>query len=125
MPKPKITQILGGINIEVFGEKEIGQQIDESSEKKLGEKLGENQTMIINLIGEDKYITIPELAKKIKISTTAIENNIAKLKEKGILERIGPDKGGYWEVKLRRRKKITSPISSHIHTIFTSKKFSK
>ncbi len=98
LPKPAITQTSGGINIEVLGEKEVAQEYD-SSEKKLGEKLGENQMMIINLITGDKNITIPELAKKIKISTTAIEKNIAKLKEKGILERIGQDKGGYWEVK--------------------------
>jgi len=27
-----------------------------------------------------------------------IEVNLNKLKEKGLLKRIGPDKGGYWEV---------------------------
>jgi ATP-dependent DNA helicase RecG len=32
------------------------------------------------------------------VSTTAIENNISKLKAKGLLERIGPDKGGYWKI---------------------------
>jgi ATP-dependent DNA helicase RecG len=34
-----------------------------------------------------------------KISTTAVENNIAKLKEKGLLERAGTAKGGRWEIK--------------------------
>ncbi len=32
------------------------------------------------------------------ISTTAIDNNIARLKELKILRRVGSDKGGYWEV---------------------------
>lgn len=32
------------------------------------------------------------LSQIVEISTTAIENNITKLKEKGILKRIGPDK---------------------------------
>ena len=66
---------------------------------KLGEKLGENQRMILKSMKENKNVTIPELSEKVKISTTAIENNIAKLKQKGILERIGPDKGGYWKIK--------------------------
>jgi len=66
--------------------------------KKLGEKLGENEVKIIELMKENKYITAKELSGHIKISTTAIDKNISKLKKKGILKRIGPAKGGYWEV---------------------------
>ena len=40
-----------------------------------------------------------ELSQKIGLGTTAIENNIAKFKEKGILKRVGPAKGGHWEVE--------------------------
>jgi len=64
----------------------------------LGEKLGENEVKIIELMKENKYITAKELSGHIKISTTAIDKNISKLKKKGILKRIGPAKGGYWEV---------------------------
>jgi ATP-dependent DNA helicase RecG len=66
--------------------------------KKLGEKLGENEVKIIELMKDNKYITAKELSEHIKISTTAVDNNISKLKKKGILKRIGPAKGGYWEV---------------------------
>jgi ATP-dependent DNA helicase RecG len=66
--------------------------------KKLGEKLGENEIKIIELMKENKYITTKELSGHIKISTTAIDKNISKLKKKGILKRIGPAKGGYWKV---------------------------
>ena len=48
---------------------------------------------------EKKDITIRELSEAINISTTAVENNIKKLQEKGLLERVGSDKGGHWEVK--------------------------
>ncbi|MFH1838260.1 MAG: ATP-binding protein [Candidatus Kuenenbacteria bacterium] len=65
---------------------------------KLGEKLGENQIKILALIGNNPKITIIEIANNINISTTAVENNIKKLKEKKIIRRIGSDKGGYWEV---------------------------
>ena len=71
---------------------------EKRNQEKLGEKLGENRKNILALIQENKNITIPELSEKINISSTAIENNIAKLKEKGLLKRIGPDKGGHWEV---------------------------
>jgi len=65
---------------------------------KLGVKLGENEIKILELMKDNKYITTKELSEHIKISTTAVDNNISKLKEKGILERIGPAKGGHWEV---------------------------
>lgn len=65
----------------------------------LVEGLVESQKKILKLAKENPYISIAELSKKIGISTTAIDKNIAKLKEKGILKRIGPDKGGYWEIK--------------------------
>lgn len=66
--------------------------------EKLGEGLGENQLKIVLFMGNNPKTSISEMAKNIKISTTAVENNIKKLKDKGIIKRIGPDKGGFWEV---------------------------
>jgi len=66
--------------------------------EKLGEKLGENEKGILELIAKNRFATIPELSKMLGISTTAVENNLAKLKAKKILKRIGPAKGGHWEI---------------------------
>lgn len=63
----------------------------------LGVKLGENEKKIIELIKRDSQITIDKLAEELKISTTAIENNIKKLRQKKVLKRIGY-KGGRWEI---------------------------
>jgi Fic family protein len=73
---------------------------DTLGEKHTGweEKLGENQQRILELLKECPTLTTNELAQELKLSTTAIENNISKLKKKGLLERIGPDKGGHWQV---------------------------
>jgi DNA-binding Lrp family transcriptional regulator len=43
-------------------------------------------------------ITIPELADAIGITERSIERTIKKLQEEGRLRRIGPAKGGHWEV---------------------------
>ncbi|MEA3458615.1 MAG: putative DNA binding domain-containing protein, partial [Candidatus Thermoplasmatota archaeon] len=51
--------------------------------RKLGEKLGENEEKILKIILNNKFVTISELSKSLDISTTAIEKNIAKLKDKG------------------------------------------
>ncbi len=53
---------------------------------------------ILRLMSHNKYISINELAEITGISTRAVEKHIANLKEKGTLKRIGPDKGGHWEV---------------------------
>lgn len=53
---------------------------------------------IIELMRENSLITIPELAKTLGITTRAIEKQIAKLQKNGQLKRIGPAKGGRWEI---------------------------
>ena len=54
---------------------------------------------IIKLISQNKYITTLELAESLNRSRSAIAKQIAKLKEESVIPRIGPDKGGYWEIK--------------------------
>ena len=74
-----------------------GEKLVESWEK-VGRKLGENEEKILEIINDDKFVTISKLSKLLDLSTTAVEKNIAKLKEKGLLKRVGPAKGGYWEI---------------------------
>ena len=59
----------------------------------------QNKEKILNLINDNPAITIEELSTLLKLTTRAIEKNLSKLKAKGIIERVGPDKGGYWRVK--------------------------
>jgi ATP-dependent DNA helicase RecG len=66
--------------------------------ERLAERLAENQKKILMLIGQNPYVSKKAMAKEIGISTTAIDKNLTTLKQKGILRRVGPDKGGHWEV---------------------------
>jgi len=66
--------------------------------EKVTEKVTENQRKIINIMFENPNITVMELKEIICISRKSILENISKLKNKNILERIGPDKGGYWKI---------------------------
>jgi len=65
---------------------------------RLGDRLGDNQKRMLEIIGKDPQISLSHLSKKIGISQTAVENNISKLKRRGIIKRIGPAKGGYWQI---------------------------
>jgi len=53
---------------------------------------------IITLIMEKPTITRQELSENIGISVNGVKYHLARLKEKGIIKRVGPDRGGYWEV---------------------------
>lgn len=71
--------------------------------EKLGVKLGESEEKILHLLIANKFATINIIAQSIGISTTAVEKNLIKLKGKGLLRRIGPDKGGHWEIVVEKR----------------------
>ena len=60
--------------------------------------LTENQERIISEIKKNPKITSEELAKIVGISSRKIRDNIKKLKEEGIVKRIGGRKEGYWEI---------------------------
>ena len=53
---------------------------------------------ILRFIKENPAITTSELAEKSGLTSKGIEWNIDKMKKDGLIKRIGPDKGGHWEV---------------------------
>lgn len=70
----------------------------EKDGEKGGERLTPNQGKILHLIGKHPSIPAKELARKVGITQRKIEQNLAKLKQQGRLRRVGPDKGGHWEI---------------------------
>jgi len=66
--------------------------------RKYPEGLTSNQINILKLLTNNNRLTRIQLAEELNISPETIKKNIEKLKEKGLLKRIGSDKGGYWKV---------------------------
>ena len=54
---------------------------------------------ILDLIEQDNVVTTELLGKLLGISKRAVLKQIAKLKKQGRLHRIGPAKGGRWDVR--------------------------
>ncbi len=91
-----------------FRENSIVVTIPFNNIRKVGKKIGKSdvnraplnprrQTILLE-IRQNPYITKQELAEKIGVSTTAIDNNIAYLRQNDYLERVGKTKGGYWKI---------------------------
>lgn len=53
---------------------------------------------ILSLLGANPGLTIAALCTRLRLSDRAIKNHIVRLKSEGRLRRVGPDKGGRWEV---------------------------
>ena len=68
--------------------------------EKVVENLSDKQKNIIELINKNPYFSSRELAPLVGISQRKIQENIAKLKEQGIIKRIGSPKGGHWEITI-------------------------
>jgi len=67
--------------------------------QKITQKTTQKTTQkIIILIKMKPEITRRELAEEIGITEDGIKYNLKKMQERGIIKRIGPAKGGHWEV---------------------------
>jgi len=63
----------------------------EKSSEKSSEK-------ILKLLKKFPALSAREVANRLELSPRAVEKQIAKLREKGLIRRVGPAKGGHWEV---------------------------
>ena len=61
-------------------------------------KRSSSRGQILSLLREHPYMSARDLAAAIGISAKGVEKNLGILKAEGALKRIGPDKGGRWEV---------------------------
>ena len=73
---------------------------EESSErrKKSSERRKKSSERILDLIKNKPTISAAEIAMEIDMSARGVEKQIRKLRETGIIKRIGADFGGYWEI---------------------------
>ena len=77
----------------------LGDRLGDKLGNRLGDKLGDKQKHILRIVGANPKVSISQLSKMLGISQTAIENNIKKLRNAGIIHRVGPARGGHWEVR--------------------------
>jgi ATP-dependent DNA helicase RecG len=52
----------------------------------------------MRLLGDRPEITSSELAAELGITGKGVEWQLSRLRTSGRIRRVGPDKGGHWEV---------------------------
>jgi ATP-dependent DNA helicase RecG len=77
-------------------------EVEKGSEKKFGEgseKSSEKSSeKVLAFLKENNTASARKVAEALNLSPRAVEKQIAALKKAGKLKRIGPAKGGRWEV---------------------------
>ena len=99
-----VTIPFNRINVTPFELNEgVGSDVSNGSVKSSVKGSVKSSVKIIEMMKENPEITIPMIAEMLHKTTRAIEKSIAKLQSNGFVKRVGPDKGGHWEVLSKKR----------------------
>ena len=94
--KPKVSGDFDYYKIVFYLEpKDISQ---ENGRKSIQKSTQKSIQKTLELVRQNSLITISELAQQTGLSEPGIKKHLKKLQQQGLLKRIGPDKGGHWEV---------------------------
>ena len=87
LPAPRFQEISDGFMVTVCRADTATQKTTQKTTQKL-----------LDLLVENPHLSKRELAELLAISEDGVKYQLLKLKKSGRIRRIGPDKGGYWEV---------------------------
>ena len=107
LPEPALIDFDGDFRVNMYrrtpqvSENTVTEKVtDRVTDKvidKVTDKVTDIEKNILNLISEKPEITTSCLADSLSVSRKTISKYIKSLKEKGIIERIGSDRKGYWK----------------------------
>ena len=99
LPIPKIESAFGGARV-TFQRNNVNnsQTTKKTTENGVEKSVEKSVEKILKLIARNPQITVKELTTLVDLSRRGVEKNIKKLQEQGLLRRVGPDKGGHWEI---------------------------
>lgn len=89
------TDVLGS---ETHHESSERKEISSETASKSSERKRKSSERILDLIKNKPTISATEIAMEIDMSSRGVEKQIKKLREAGIIKRIGADFGGNWEI---------------------------
>ena len=90
---PKFEEFAEGFRVTIFKEK-LNWEINDT----VNDTVNERQTKIIELINKNNRVTINQLADICKVKRLTVVRDLKLLKNLNIIVRIGPAKGGHWEL---------------------------
>jgi ATP-dependent DNA helicase RecG len=105
LPMPEYTVHPGDIMIKFTGPEDrivrVTDRLSDQLSEKLSDKLSDKEKLTLELLVEDPGYTSPQIADKLGVSRVSVTKYLKALKEKGLIERVGSDRKGYWKVNAK------------------------
>jgi len=87
-----------------MAEKGLVEKVVRKGGQKRWSELTEKQQIILQIIKESPEMSRKELTKELNINPSAVQKRVEKLKQKGLIKRVGGARGGYWEIIKKSKK---------------------
>ncbi len=101
---PKAEQVSGQSAGQTPETEQIsGQNAGQTPEENIQEellKLSSDEKTVLNVLQTSPQIIVRDIAQQLDFSRSAVSRLMRKLKDKGIIERIGSNRKGYWKIQL-------------------------
>ena len=72
--------------------------VDKNDPENVTENVTERFNLLLDKIKVNPFVTTTELAIICNVTRMTIHRDLEKMKQQGLITRVGPDKGGHWEV---------------------------
>ena len=103
LPMPEYTVHPGDIMIKFTGPEDriirVSNGVTDKVPDGVSDKVTDREKQLLMLLTEDPGYTKQVLAEKMSVSRKTIGEYLKSLKDKGIIERIGSARNGYWKIK--------------------------
>ena len=98
VPQPEYTINPGDIMIKFTAPEDRVIRVTERVTVKVTDKVTDKEQELLTLLTEDPGYTMPQLAERLSVSRKTVAARLKKLKEAGLIERVGSDRKGYWKL---------------------------
>ena len=95
----KVENFCGGVRVTIERTVFVKLSVsDQTSGRTTQKSVQKSVQKIVDFLSENPNITTQEMANLLGINRSIVARHIKTLQEKGIIRRVGPDKGGHWEI---------------------------
>ena len=70
----------------------------ESIAENIVEKLSTMRGRIVKIVWKSPYASAQSISEEVGIAPRNVQEHLRHLQQQGIIRRVGPDKGGHWEI---------------------------
>ena len=103
LPMPEYTVHPGDIMVKFTGPEDrivrVNDRVNDGVNDGVNDRVNDQEKALLNYLAQDPGYTVIQLAEIMNVSRKTIAGYLKNLKDKGIIERIGSSRNGYWKIK--------------------------